>query len=402
MNLDDEDITGGGLTVKMDTYYSSYGWNLVPFTPTEQPFSKSVLQSIYNLNKPVNGLDRIIFSMGDASKLFSKGSQVSISISNIINYIGVSGVGEFNINPSSISNVYIRTYDIEGNTNYFLADDFSVSGGNSGYYNVTLTVNEMPTDVYQIWIDLGFSISSAYGNGYNYFVGTDAYSISRCGGFYNSVFDFEETPQDKTDGLLGSIIQIVTNIKDGIVNLPSKIASSIKAFFDNIVNAITNMVTALKDKLSEVITSITTKLQSVLDGIKTALTTLGNFLIDGIKSLFVPTEDDITSMKDDWENLLATRFGALYEVVQLCIDYANSFNSAASVSMVSGSGSTITIPVVSIPLGDVSFDFGGWEVDVVPKGFEFLVDSIKLMFSVCATVLFVNGLRNKFDREVSK
>lgn len=163
--------------------------------------------------------------------------------------------------------------------------------------------------------------------------------------------------EDKTLGLLDTIISAVQNIWNGITQLPSNIANSLKSFFDNIVNAVVN---------------------------------LGTTIIDGIKGLFIPSEEDITNMKDKWDTLLSDRFGALYQVAGLISDYAAAFKEQNK--------NTITFPKISIPLGEANFEFGGWEVQVIPDGFDFLIEALKLITSIACTLLFINGLRDRYDK----
>lgn len=166
-----------------------------------------------------------------------------------------------------------------------------------------------------------------------------------------------EISEVSSSGLLGGIIEWIKSIWEGIKNLPGNIANAIKGFFDSIVTALTN---------------------------------LGNFIIDGIKNLFIPSEEDITKMKDQWDNLLADRFGALYQVVELISDYASSFTKQSKY--------TITFPSISIPLAGSTFEFGGWEVKVVPNGFSAVFESLKLITSVACTILFVNGMKKRFEK----
>lgn len=166
--------------------------------------------------------------------------------------------------------------------------------------------------------------------------------------------DISEVSQN---GLLNSIIDIIKNIWTGITDLPQNIANSIKGFFENVVNAVVN---------------------------------LGNTLLEGIKNLFVPSEDDITTMKEKWDTLLSERFGALYQVTQLIHDYALAFKNQNK--------STITFPSVTIPLAGSNFTFGGWEVQIVPDGFSAIFTVLKTITSILATCLFVNSLRNRFEK----
>jgi len=174
--------------------------------------------------------------------------------------------------------------------------------------------------------------------------------------FSSSINDIVVT-KISSNGLLNGLIGLVRNIVSGITELPTKIANSIKGFFDNIVNAVVN---------------------------------LGNTILDGIKSLFIPSEEDITNMKDKWDTLLSDRFGALYQVASVIADYASSFTEQSK--------NTITFPSISIPLAGSTFEFGGWEVKVVPEGFDIIFDTLKMITSILATFLFINGLKNRFDK----
>lgn len=145
---------------------------------------------------------------------------------------------------------------------------------------------------------------------------------------------------DESTGLLKSIIEFLKNIVSGITELPSNIASA-------------------------------------------------------IKGLFVPSEDDLTSYFDKWKALLSDRFGALYEVFDIIVDYFDTFSN-------NGSQSVVMFPSVTVPLAGSDFVFGGWEVSLVPTGFTVVFDALKLMINVLCTVAFVNALRKRYDRLVER
>lgn len=169
-------------------------------------------------------------------------------------------------------------------------------------------------------------------------------------------------------GLINSIITIVKNIFTSITNLPQDIANSIKGFFDSVVSAVNKVFTAISELPAKI----------------------WNLIETGLKNLFVPSEEDIVSMQNDWDMLLRDRFGALYQAVDMITDYADAF--------VEQEKSTITFPSVTIPLAGANFVFGGWEVKVIPDGFGFLVDALKMVISIVCTFAVVNMLRNRFER----
>ena len=150
--------------------------------------------------------------------------------------------------------------------------------------------------------------------------------------------------EDGTKGLLKSIKSTVTSIKNGITNLPKNIWAKFES---------------------------------------------------GLKGLFVPTESQMTEVKGKWDTLLSDRFGGLYQTVQLIDDYAATFKEP------SASKSSIDFPEFRLNVGsDSEFVLQAHDVQIVPDRFSFLVDVVKTIISIIATCLFINGLRNKFERLV--
>lgn len=184
---------------------------------------------------------------------------------------------------------------------------------------------------------------------------------------YTDKLTFEK--KDDTKSLLDGIIGWIKNIYNGIVDLPSNIANNISGFFTWIVNAVNEMKNTVVN----------------------ALTTLGNFLIEGIKGLFVPSTEQLQEYSNKWDTLIKERFGALYD----CVTIVKEFTTNISYS---GNQSIIEFPSVTVNLADVPFTYGGWSVQVIPEGFGFIVSSIKFVVNVACTLLFVNAMRNRFER----
>lgn len=123
------------------------------------------------------------------------------------------------------------------------------------------------------------------------------------------------------------------------------------------------------------------------------LTEFGNWLIDKIKGLFIPSEESIIQLKDKFQSLLADRFGAAYQAVEI----VDQFGQAMGVQNYSDSIETITFPEVTVPLAGTDFTFGGWEVDVVPDGFKTLVDPLKVIIDIVCTLAFVMALKKRLE-----
>lgn len=129
---------------------------------------------------------------------------------------------------------------------------------------------------------------------------------------------------------------------------------------------------------------------NMIKGITELPQKLWDLIGEGLKSLFVPSEDDMTAYKDKWDELLSSRFGALYQVGDIMV------NSIANIRE-SDVTNTITFPEATINLAGTEFSFGGYDVKVVPDGFETIVEICKKIISIACTFLFFNGLRKRYD-----
>ena len=89
----------------------------------------------------------------------------------------------------------------------------------------------------------------------------------------------------------------------------------------------------------------------------------------------------------------AARFGAVYESTTIIDDFATAFSNASNTE----EQEFVTFPTITVNLVDTPFSFGGWEVDVVPDGFEFLVNTLKMITSIACTFLFVNAMRKRLE-----
>lgn len=136
-------------------------------------------------------------------------------------------------------------------------------------------------------------------------------------------------------------------------------------------------------------------LNKIINGITELPSKIWNLVENGLKGLFVPSESQMTEVKGQWDSLLSDRFGGLYQTVQLIDDYAATFKEPGS------SQSSIDFPEFRLNVGSESeFVLQAHDVQIVPDRFSFLVDVVKTIISIIATCLFVNGLRNKFERLV--
>lgn len=127
----------------------------------------------------------------------------------------------------------------------------------------------------------------------------------------SSVVD-DERRHEETKGLLATIIEWLTSIRDGIVNVGTAIAQ-------------------LPGKIA-------------------------NLIIDGIKSLFIPSEEDLNGLKDQYEALLSERLGFIWQAGEWITSFGSDLLSALS----GGSEAEFVFP-------GVGFDMNGEHYQLIAE-----------------------------------
>lgn len=131
-------------------------------------------------------------------------------------------------------------------------------------------------------------------------------------------------------------------------------------------------------------------LQNLVTEVKELPGAIGNKIKEAVTDLFIPDAEAIVEQKDQWDELLADRFGAVYEAGSIASDIAEAFVPGETQQIIS-------FPATTFDLAGAEFVFGGWEIDVVPDGFEFAIDTLKMIINIACTLLFVNALKNRFE-----
>lgn len=188
-------------------------------------------------------------------------------------------------------------------------------------------------------------------------------------------YQFSLEVESQESGLLKSVIEWLKGIK-----------SKIDDTFTNVSNGFSNVISNISNGFSDIGESFINLINNILE----LPSKLWNFISEGLKSLFVPSEDDMSAYKSKWDLLLSSRFGAIYEVGSLITDFADSI-------IESDKTNKITMPVVSLDSVGIPFSFGGQDVQIVPNGFNTIVEICKKAISIACTFLFVNGLRKRYD-----
>ena len=139
-----------------------------------------------------------------------------------------------------------------------------------------------------------------------------------------------------TYGLLRTIIEFLKSIVSGIVSLPDKIASAIS---------------------------------------------------DMLQSLFVPSEDDFESIQSQYEELLESKLGFVYQAASLITDFGTSVLSAFS----SGAEYSFRFPGISVPIGGTTYTIvEASDVSMDNAFMDVVRPVIGTIVSIVAVVAFIN------------
>lgn len=219
---------------------------------------------------------------------------------------------------------------------------------------------------------------------------TDLVSVGRLG-LVHDKSQIELTLNPKTDGLLNSIIEIVNNIKNGIGN----IFDTVKNGFSSIADSISNFVSTVVEGFGNVVDTLVDWFSNVVDTLIELPSKLWTLIENGLKALFIPDSYFIEDYKERYDELLAARFGAIYQSADILIDYFSTIVNFDKYPM-----NNIIFPETTIDVAGEEFTFGGWDINLIPHGFDFLADAVKFAIDVCVSLLFINGLRKRYDELV--
>lgn len=132
-------------------------------------------------------------------------------------------------------------------------------------------------------------------------------------------------------------------------------------------------------------------LSGIWDAIKNLPAQIASLIETVLTSLFVPSDEFL----DNFWNISIPESQDKLGALSQCLDIV--FRSWDKISA-SDETDTIALPETSIPLPDNNtFTFGGYDVQIVPNGFEFIVGVLKTIIGILVTIAFVNGLRKRYD-----
>lgn len=128
-------------------------------------------------------------------------------------------------------------------------------------------------------------------------------------------------------------------------------------------------------------------------GIWDVLVNLPGNILDGLMGLFVPDDNFYIENQQRFEDLFRSRLGFIYQSVDILMDIWNRIKA------VTGEDDTIQVPYLSYTFNDGTvFEFGGWEVDLIPDGLEILQAISRSITTMILGIWMLNYGINYFDK----
>lgn len=166
------------------------------------------------------------------------------------------------------------------------------------------------------------------------------------------------------------------------------------ALFDSV----TDLLSDVSADIKSIHSTLLVKFDSLINKLSTFQSSMENYLeqlpariAEEIAKIFKPTEGKFEAAKDESQELAEEKLGAVYQSAVVIDQIAGAFT-------VQTPQTSIVIPLVSVEvLPGVPFQFGGWDVPIVPSGLEFLIDTLKYVIDIVCTLAFLNGMKRRLD-----
>lgn len=120
----------------------------------------------------------------------------------------------------------------------------------------------------------------------------------------------------------------------------------------NLLPRIGNMSITSSDQATGLLSGILAFLQTIYNAIVSLPSNIASAVSGVLQSLFVPSEDDITAIKSDYEELFSTRLGFIYQAYEWVVNFAttvlNTLQNVVSYSF--------DFPGVAVPLNGTVYE----------------------------------------------
>lgn len=128
--------------------------------------------------------------------------------------------------------------------------------------------------------------------------------------------------------------------------------------------------------------------------ILTSLEELPERIAEEMGKLFQPDEGKLEQVQEQSQQLAEDRLGAVAQAGQVIDGFVGAFQNQTAIEY-------LTVPILTVPLGEVDWTIGGWTAQVVPDAFKPIVEVLKTVIDIVCTLAFVKSMRARFERLLS-
>lgn len=234
------------------------------------------------------------------------------------------------------------------------------------YHNVTngtIAVHLYPNYLSATGYLDGYVIQGSYSlKGYS--VGTSNSDIINS---INGLKDSQTEQVETSKGIWGTVKSIFTTI----TNLPGYIWNAIKGGFSAITDGLSSLGNVIGNFFSD---------------LGQGIINLGTAILDGIKNLFIPSNEEMSTLMNDFKGTMNNKLGAVGQVVTSVTDFFGDIDW-------NNSKNTIHLPEIKI-MGEMLLK--DQNIQVIPSEFGFLQDMVKTIVDIIVTLGFMNMLYSKY------
>lgn len=294
-------------------------------------------------------------------------------------------------NGNRVYNTYVDDFTL---TFVFNLTNGFMSNSGVGFLNSGVSAGDSVRFATYVGDNICSIIASSFG---------DSTGISSVGtSIQNSISNMQSSLSNSITNVQNNISQVKTQITQSTNTISTKIdtmSNDITSGLSNVVDSISNGVADIVQGTKNIQGTIINKVNEVktsISEVKDTITDLPNKLEEKALSLVVPEQEVLESKFSEIEDLLRGRFGLIYQAEEVIVDFANSLQTSTATSEATG-GKIIFPPVVVNLPDETAFNFGGYEVDLIPDGFEILVNAVRLAVNMVCTAIFINMCKNKLE-----
>lgn len=168
-------------------------------------------------------------------------------------------------------------------------------------------------------------------------------------------------------------------------SIQTNMSGDIVSGFSDLTDAIAEHFDSFQSLFTDTISGFRSSMESYLDALPARIA-------EELAKIFQPTEGHFEEAADQSSQLAEEKLGAVYQAAGVIDQIAGAFTEQTTQTF-------IAVPVLRVNvLPDVPFEFGGWEVPVVPPGMESVFEVVKFAIDIVCTLAFLNGMKRRLER----